>query len=46
MDDLLFNIPIKIKKPKKKTLDAVLFNEKGQLNPEIVHGLYQIRLGD
>lgn len=33
VDDLLFNLPIKIKKPKKKTLDAVLFNEKGQLNP-------------
>jgi hypothetical protein len=46
VDDLLFNLPLKIRKPKKKTLDSVLFDEQGKLNPEVVQNLAQIRLGD
>jgi hypothetical protein len=46
VDDLLFNMPIKVRKPKKKTLDNILFDEQGKLNPEVITTLAQIRLGD
>jgi hypothetical protein len=46
VDDLLFSMPIKVKRPKKQTLDKILFDQKGQLNPEIITTLAQIRLGD
>lgn len=46
MDDLLFGIPIKVRKNKKNTLDELLFDEQGKLNPEIITTLAQIRLGD
>lgn len=46
VDELLFNIPTKPKKQKKVTLDSILFDESGKLNPEVVQSLAQIRLGD
>lgn len=33
VDDLLFNMPVKVRRPKKKTLDTLLFDEQGKLNP-------------
>ena len=46
VDNLLFAGPVKSKKPKKKTLDSVLFDSTGKLNPEVYTSLAQIRLRD
>ncbi len=46
VDDLLFGLPIKVRKNKKNTLDELLFDQKGKLNPEVITTLAQIRLGD
>lgn len=46
VDSLIFALPPKPKKPKKKTLDSVLFDQSGKLNPEVVQSLAKIRQGD
>lgn len=38
---------MKVKKMKRKvTLDNILFDKTGKLNPEIIHELQQITLGE
>jgi hypothetical protein len=46
VNDLLFALPIKVRRPKKQTLDQLLFDQQGKLNPEVITTLAQIRLGD